>query len=189
MNAEFKALLFPLLWRLLPAGALFLLGTAILLAYGPVGGFLGFGLYLIASIILAFPLATLLAAAWGNLFWSISYFDKPQPMYGIPQSRRVKGLPEEALAEYEKILAQFPGEIRPHFDMIEIALLDLRDPAHALYLRALDRLKKPEDKAALETIYSETLTRLDPKPVHPPCDNSPPKSRTEVSNPETIVAH
>ncbi len=167
MNAEFKALLFSLLWRLLPAGVLFLLGTAILLAYGPFGGFLGFGLYLIASIILAFPLATLLVTAWGNLFWSISYFEKPQPMYGIPQSRRVKGLPEEALAEYEKILAQFPEEVRPHLAMIEIALLDLRDPAraHALYLRALDRLKNPADQAVLETIYSETLTRLDSKPA------------------------
>ena len=170
MNAEFKALLFPLLWRLLPAGALFLLGTAILLANGPAGGFLGFGLYLAASITLAFPLANLLAAAWGNLFWSISYFDKPQPMYSIPQSRRVKGLPEEALAEYEKILSQFPEEFRPHLDMIEIALLDLRDPARAraLYLRALDHVKTPADKASLETIYSETLTRLAPKPAHTP---------------------
>ena len=170
MNAEFKALLHTLLWRLLPAGALFLLGTAILLAYGPFGGFLGFGLYLVASIILAFPLANLAATVLSNLFWSISYFDKPQPIYGIPQSRRVKGLPEDALAEYEKILAQFPDEVRPHLDMIEIALLDLRDPARAraLYLRALDRLKNPADKAALETIYSETLTRLDPKPDHPP---------------------
>lgn len=28
--------------------------------------------------------------------------------------------------------------------------------------------KKTEDKATLETIYSETLTRLAPKPAHPP---------------------
>ena len=84
MNEELKSLLFPLLWRLLPSGAFFLLGTAILLATGPAGALLGFGLFLIASILLAFPLADLAAAACDRFLWSKSYYDRPQPIYGIP---------------------------------------------------------------------------------------------------------
>ncbi len=175
MNAQLKSMLFSLLWRVLLAGVLLMLGTAILIAAGPAGALVGFSLFLAASIVLAIPIATMIASAFDRFLWSKSYFDKPQPMYSIPQSHRVKGLPEEALAEYEKILSQFPEEFRPHLDMIEIALLDLRDPARAraLYLRALDHAKTPADKAALETIYSETLTRLTPKPAHTPIPIAP----------------
>ena len=175
MNAEWKAIVFSLLWRLLVASVLLLLGTVILLQAGPAGALMGFGFFLAASIVLAIPFANLLSTAFDHFLWSKSFANRPEPIYGIAQSRRAKGLPEEALAEYEKILAQFPEEIRPHLDMIEIALLDLRDPARAraLYLRARDHLKNTEDKATLETIYSETLTRLAPKPAHPPIPIAP----------------
>ena len=167
MNAEFKALLFSLLWRFLPAGALFLLGTAILLAYGPVGGF---GLYLAASILLAFPLANLLANAWNNLLWSRSFNERPQPMYGIPQSRRIKGLPEEAIAEYEKILAAHPSELRPWLDMIAIAIEDLKAPnlAQDLFERGVAFLKNPDDRDILAQTYAAIRTRLDVRPPRPP---------------------
>ncbi len=170
MNTELKALLFSLLWRLLPAAILFLVGTSVLLAAGPAGAFIGFGFYLIAAILLAFPLATLLANAWNNLIWSRSYYDRPQPMYGIPQSRRAKGLPEEALAEYEKIAAAYPNEVRPWLDMVAIAIEDLKDlnRARDIFERGIAVLKNPDDRGLLAQTYSEIRTRLDPRPPRPP---------------------
>jgi tetratricopeptide (TPR) repeat protein len=165
-----KNLLFSLFWRLLPAGVLILLGASVLLATGPGGAFIGFGLFLIASILLAFPLANLLAAAWDRFLWSKSYYDKPQPMYGIPQSRRAKGHPEEALAEYEKIAAAYPNETRPWLDMVAIAIEDLKDAqrAQVLFERGIALLNNPDDKDLLARTYSETRTRLDIHPPHAP---------------------
>jgi tetratricopeptide (TPR) repeat protein len=170
MNDERKALLFSLLWHLLPAAILFLIGTSVLLAAGPAGAFVGFAFYLVASILLAFPLATLLANAWNNLIWSRSYYDRPQPMYGIPQSRRIKGLPEEALAEYEKILAAHPNELRPWLDMIAIAIEDLKAPDRAqdIFERGVAFLKNPDDRDLLARTYSDIRTRLDVRPPRPP---------------------
>lgn len=170
MNAELKSLLFSLLWRLLPSGILFLIGTSVLLAAGPAGAFIGFGFYLIAAILLAFPLATLLANAWNNLIWSRSYYDRPQPMYGIPQSRRAKGHLEEALAEYEKIAAAYPNEVRPWHEMVAIAIEDLRDPDRArdIFERGVAALKNPDARDRLAQTYSEIRTRLDTPPPRPP---------------------
>ncbi len=170
MNEELKALWVGLLWRLLPSGILFLVGTSVLLAAGPAGAFIGFGFYLIASILLAFPFATLLANAWSNLIWSKSYYDRPQPMYGIPQSRRAKGLPEEALAEYQKIADAFPDETRPWHEMVAIAIEDLKDlnRAQAIFERGVAVLKNPNDRDLLAQTYADIRTRLDTPPPRPP---------------------
>ena len=61
MNAEWKPLLFSLLGRLFAAGVLILLGTSILLSAGPAGALIGLGLLLAASIVLAVPIANLIA--------------------------------------------------------------------------------------------------------------------------------
>jgi tetratricopeptide (TPR) repeat protein len=170
MNVLLKDLLLSLLWRLLPAIALILLGTSILLAEGPTGAFIGFGCYLAAAMVLAFPLANLLAAAWDRFIWSKTYYDKPQPMYGIPQSRRAKGLPEEALAEYEKILATHPDEVRPWLDMLTIAIEDLKELSRAqdIFERGVAFLKNPDDRDLLAKTYAEIRTRLDVPPPRPP---------------------
>ena len=99
MNAELKGFLFSLIWRVLLAGMLLMLGTAIFLASGPAGALVGFCLYLAASILLAIPIASMIASAFDRFLWSKSYYDKPQPMYGIPQSRRACMRPEEGIAE------------------------------------------------------------------------------------------
>ncbi len=170
MNLELKALLFSLFWRLLPTAILFLVGTSVLLAAGPAGAFIGFGFYLLAAILLTFPLATLLANAWNNLIWSGSYYDRPQPMYGIPQSRRAKGQLEDALIEYEKIAAAYPNEVRPWLDMVAIAIEDLKDlnRARDIFERGIAVLKNPNDRDLLAQTYADIRTRLDPRPPRPP---------------------
>ena len=121
-------------------------------------------------------LARGLAEPTGNLFWPRRYYDKPQPMYGIPQSRRAKGQLEEALAEYEKIAAAHPDEIRPFVEMIDLAIHDLRDAdrANAIFQNGLARLKNPDDKDRLAQAYAETRTRLDVRPPQPPIAVPPP---------------
>ncbi|MGD9613438.1 MAG: hypothetical protein AB7V22_11140 [Kiritimatiellia bacterium] len=182
MNLVLKTLLWGLFWRIFPAAAALAAGYALMTR--SAGGsipelFLGLVCCLIGAICLAFPVAELGALLWERLIWSKSYYAKPQPMYGIPQARRAQGRFGEALAEYETILAAHPDEVRPHLDMVEIALLDLRDPAlaHALYERGRERLKKPADQEALARVYAETLTRLEPKPAAPRLEWPPPKSK------------
>ena len=180
MNLVLKTMLRSLFWRIFPAAAALAAGYALMTADSSIPGlFLGLVCCMIGAICLAFPLAELGALLGERLFWSKSYYDKPQPMYGIPQARRAKGRFGEALAEYETILAAHPGEVRPHLDMVEIALLDLRDPelAHALYERGRERLKNPADKEALARVYAETLTRLDPKPAAPHLELPGPKAK------------
>ena len=170
MNAEWKALLFSLLWRLFVAGILILLGTSILLSAGPAGALIGFGLLLAASIVLAVPIANLIATAFDCFLWSKSYYDRPQPIYGIPQSRRAKGLPEEALAEYQKIADAFPGEVRPWHEMVAIAIEDLKNVnrAQALFERGVAALNIPDDRARPAETYTQIRTRLDTLPPRPP---------------------
>ncbi len=168
MTPAYKALLFGILRRLLPAGLLLAIGTGILLAAGDILLMLvGYLLYLAAAILLAGPLARLLAEPLGDLYWPRRYFDQPQPMYGIPESRRRKGQFEEALAEYEKIAAAHPAEVRPWLDMIDIALTDLRDPerANTLFQRGLAALADPDAKDHLARVYAATRDRRPPAPA------------------------
>ena len=169
MNENYKSILFALLRRGLPALVAFGVGGLVLLsADGSVPAMLlGFAFFLVAGIFLAGPVARLCAEPMGSVFWPRKYYDRPQPIYGIAESKRVKGFPEEALAEYEKLAAAFPGEVRPHLEMIEIALSDLKDPALAetLYQRSLAFLPAPRDRELLAQVYGATHERQAPRPV------------------------
>ena len=174
MKYNFQTNFMALLRRGLPAGAGFAVGTWILLGAGESGNvlqmLLGFAFFLVAAILLSGPAARLLAEPMGSLFWPRRYSDRPQPMYGIPQARRAKGQLEEALAEYEKIAAAHPDEVRPWLDMIDLAIHDLHDAARAqaLFERGVAALKNPDDRDLLAKTYAEIRTRLDVRPPRPP---------------------
>lgn len=138
-------------------------GGSLLGAYAM--GLLGCASMIAVAIVVAFPLARLIAEPSGSLYWPTGRFDRPQPMYGIPQSKRAKGLYEQAMAGYEKIIRDYPGELKPYVEMIDIAVVDLRDPDRATWLlnRGLAVLKKEEDRATLSRIYSAIITRLTPR--------------------------
>ena len=177
MNAEFRQFLVSLLKRAIPAGACFVGGIWILLGSWNVAQMLlGYLLFLVAAILVSGPLARWLAEPAGSLLWPRRYYDKPQPMYGIPQSRRAKGQLEEAIAEYEKIAAEHPDEVRPYLEMIDVAIHDLRDAdrANSIFQNGLARLKNADDKDRLAQAYAEIRTRLDVKPPHPPIAVPPP---------------
>ena len=168
MTPEYQAILFGILRRLIPAGIALAIGTGILLAAGDFLLMLvGFLFYLVAAVLLAGPVARLLAEPLGDLYWPRRYFDRPQPMYGIPESRRRKGQFEEALAEYEKIAAANPGEVRPWLDMIDIAITDLRDPerANVFFQHGLAALPDPDAKDHLARVFAATRDRRPPAPA------------------------
>jgi len=114
------------------------------------------------AIILASPLTRLLAEPAGSLFYPVRRFDRPQPMYSIPQSKRAKGLYEEAMAGFEKIAETYPDEVQPYIHMIDIAIVNLKDPdrANAIYQRGFSTLKQNDAKGELARMYSAIRTRL-----------------------------
>ena len=129
-------------------------------------GLFGCASVILGAVILAFPLARLIAEPAGSLFYPIKRSSKPAPMYGIPQSKRAKGLYEEAMAGFEKISEDYPNELQPFIEMIDISIVNLKDPerANAIYRRGVSVLKKREDKEALARMYSAIRSRLNAKP-------------------------
>ena len=176
--------------RLLLAGPLFLAGVG-LMVFSPVTVILGIGLLGASALLLAPTLSALAAEATGSLFFPEERFDRPQPIYGIPAARRQQGLFEEAIAEYEKLVANYPEEIRPHEAMIDIALLDLRDPDRALafFQRGVAALSDPESKEALARYYAAAKQRHVPvaaqeKPMLKRDEIRKSKSETNEENPK-----
>lgn len=85
MTWDCKSALLVLIRRFLPALAALVLGVWILLrATNPIQMLVGLLFFLVAAILVAGPIARLLAEPTGNLFWPRRYYNKPQPMYGIP---------------------------------------------------------------------------------------------------------
>lgn len=170
MNGESENVLTTLATRVLPSGAFFAIGTWALLGAGQddnVAQMLcGFAFFLVAAMLISGPLARRLAEPAGSLFWPRRYYDKPQPIYGIPQSRRAKGQLEEALAEYGKIAAAHPDEVRPWLEMIALAIHDLRNAPRAeiIFRQGLGHLKMAAARNLLAQAYAETLTQLDVRP-------------------------
>jgi len=162
-----------LLLRLVPSGVLFGFGWFLLATgtggYGAVPQlFFGMACFLVAATIIAGPIARLIAQPAGNLFYPEDHFDHPQPMYGIPEAKRKRGLYEEAMAGFEKIAEEYPNEIKPYVEMIDIAIVDLKDAgrANAIYRRGVSALKNAADKEILARMYSAIRTRLNSRSNH-----------------------
>jgi hypothetical protein len=169
--SNYREILASALWRSLPAVAIGAMGWWLLAtATGGLGAIprllSGMFCLLIAAIIMAPSIARLMAEPSGSLFWPGRRFDRPQPMYGIPQSKRAKGLYEEAMAGFEQIAQDHPDEVKPYIEMIDLAIVNLKDPdrANAIYQRGMSLLQKDEDKAVLAKMYSAIRTRLNAIP-------------------------
>jgi hypothetical protein len=153
-------------WRLAAGLPLLAAGGYLLFTTGRFGAFawLPFGL---AGGILVGPLITeLCAEPLRGLFYPRRYAARPAPMYGIPESKRAKGRYEEAIADYERIAAEYPGELRPYVGMIEIAIVNLRDPQRAarVFERGVAALEDPDARDALARVYSGVRTRMEEQP-------------------------
>lgn len=122
---------------------------------GAAQGLFGSAMILIAAVILAFPLARLLAEPVGSLFYPSGKFDRPQPMYSIPAGKRKKTLYEEAIADYEKIAADHPGEVKPYIEIIDITVTDLHDKARArrVYEAGIGALADEDARGRLHEMF------------------------------------
>ena len=119
----------------------------------------GFFMILPIAFLVARPIAQLISLPAGSLFFPNQHFDKPQPVYGIPQSRRKEGRYEEALEGFRKIVDEHPEESSAWVQMVEVALIDLKDKARAeqLYAEGMTRLQKEENRNHLRTMYEALL--------------------------------
>lgn len=117
---------------------------------------------LIGAIIMAKPLARLFAEPWGALFFSNKRFDRPQPIYGIPEARRQEGNYEEAMAGFAKIAGEYDDQVRAYVSMIDVAIVNLKDEARAetIYREGITKLTKQEDREALAGMFSAIRTRI-----------------------------
>jgi len=122
-----------------------------------------FGPFFVAlgGILIAPDVTGYFAKFAGNIIWT-HRDGKPQPIYGIPRSLAAKGRYEEAEKEYENIIQEFPNEVKPHIEMINIAILRLNDAelADQLYQRGMGLLQDPGDREMLARMYSAIRTRL-----------------------------
>ena len=170
--SDYPRILGRLALRLIPASVLFGIGWFLTVSTGDlfvgvVQLLLGMFCFLAGAVLIARPIARLIAEPAGNLFYPGDSFSRPQPMYGIPESKRKKGFYEEAMADYEKIANDFPRELKPYIDMIDVAIVDLRDAgrANAIYQRGIAALKKAEDKETLARMYHAIRSRLNSQPT------------------------
>jgi hypothetical protein len=132
----------------------------------PGSGFLGCALIIAAAVTMAGPVARLIAEPAGNLFYPNRSDGRRQPAYSISESKRAKGLYEEAIAGFEQIASEFPDEVKPYIHIIDICIRNLKDPARAneVFQRGLASLKKEEERETLARMYSGIRTRLNSKP-------------------------
>jgi hypothetical protein len=128
--------------------------------------FLGFACIMLTPVIVAPAIARLIAEPASSIYYPREETDYIPPVYGIPESKRAKGLYEEAMAGFEKIIENYPDEVRPYIEMIDIAIRNLKDPerANQIYQRGMANLKKDEAKQVLVQMYSAIRTRLNAKP-------------------------
>lgn len=154
--------------RLLVAGSCFVAGVILsIIAGDPLTGFMIFLPFVTVGVIVLAPAITaIFAQPFSSLFYPSDRFDGPQPMYSVPQSRRAVGAYEEAMSGYEKIAEKYPDEVKPYIEMMNIAILDLRDVERAKLI--LDRgqalFRDEGTRRVLQQSFDAVVTRMALKP-------------------------
>jgi len=158
------------LWRLLAslvlAVALLVVGWKLMPTEGSWGAIVpilgGMLCFLLAACIVAIPLARWFAEPWGSLYFSNRMAEGKAPMYGIPQSKRKKGLFEEAMTDYEAIVREHPGELRAYVEMMDMAVVNLKDRhrAERIYEQGMLIIQNEDDRRALGAMHRAISSRL-----------------------------
>ena len=127
--------------------------------------FIGVACIVLAGVVASLPIARFIANPLSNFFFPGARFSKPLPLYSVPETKRTSGLYEEAISGYEEIAADYPEEMRPYLEMMDIAIVELHDTERAeeIYQQARSQFIKPEDREILEKKYAWILECLDEK--------------------------
>lgn len=125
--------------------------------------YLSIGSIFVAAYILAKPIATLIAKSASKLFYADEHFDRPIPQYSIPESKRKKGLFREAFEGFRHISGNYPQEVKPYVDMIDIAITDMKDKRKAedVFHRGIATLHDKEARDELARMFKAIRSRLD----------------------------
>ncbi len=120
----------------------------------------------LGAFVVAPSMATIFAQPFSSILYPSRTLEMPEPMYGIPQSWRARGQYEEAIKGYEKIAADYPDEVKPYVEMVNIAILDLHDVERAKTFlnRGMVLLKDETAKNILRESYNAVITRMEVKP-------------------------
>jgi len=177
---SYKGILGNLAWRFVLA--LLVIGVGVLvIKRGLDGGvgknpydgsqyyFFGLAIFVIAAIIMGTPLARLVAEFMGNIIYPSDHYNGPQPVYGIPEAKRMKGRYQEAFDSLQKLSQEFPQELKAYIEMIDIAIMDMKNPelASSVYHRGMETLKEEKAKDNLSRMYMEISTKIDsPEATH-----------------------
>jgi hypothetical protein len=155
-----------LAWRVGFAAALALVGGLLLagrIGPGDVAGrrLLGLACVVAAGIVVAPGFAGFIAEPVGSLFYP-RRISPPEPCRSIADARRKRGDHTEALAAYEDVVAEFPGDLPSWTAMVEIAVVDLQDRPRgdALARRALSALADEPARFALVRVHRNAGARL-----------------------------
>lgn len=152
---------------ILPAAAAFWFGWRLLMTERThlsdlPSAFAGLGLVVLASILLAPLLARVIAHPAGSLYYPGTRSWTPPPMYSQVEARRKDGRLDEAMDLLQSIADQYPRELRPYLDMIEIAFLELRNPelANAVYRRSRQLFTRRRERKVIEKTFTIQRDRL-----------------------------
>lgn len=160
MNSLDRTDLYWNLFRLVGGGGLFV--VSLLLLYWaqrdiePHFIVLGAGALVISGKVLAPMVAEQLSGLASFLYVPGAKLSKPPPAYSKARGHRAFYQYEEALAALWELIAQHPQELEAWKELIEITLLDLRDPARArsIFMEGRRTLKRQERVKLLEEAWS-----------------------------------
>lgn len=168
MRQNYPDLLRQLLKRLTIAAPFFTLGVILVAHYGRtnvLGVLLGLPFLTIGVAVVIVALAGILAEPVGGLvFFQGRHRDKPEPVYSMAEAQRKAGRYREALKVYEQMTWEFPGEVKPYVEMIDIAVVNLKDGplAEGILQKGMAAFEKREEaRQTLKIRYGEIRSRLD----------------------------
>ncbi|MFO7948853.1 MAG: tetratricopeptide repeat protein [Candidatus Fermentibacteraceae bacterium] len=91
------------------------------------------------------------------------------PDYQAPRALEARGRYEDAMETYLKMAEEYPDELKPHVEMMRIALMGLHDRNRfrRIYRRGLDSLQKRTDRELLDSEYGRIASMADRKGGRP----------------------
>jgi len=118
--------------------------------------------FILLGVILISPDVAGYFSRWGgSLVWRHQEGEHV-PLYSIAESLVAKGKYVEAEEEYEKIIQEFPNEVKPHVDLINVAVHWMKNAelGEQLYKRGMTLLKDPAGQKLLTDAWSRIRSRL-----------------------------
>jgi len=155
--------------RWIPALVLFALSSVALVRslnsevwFAAVPGLLlGMALLVAGAVCVAPSIATAITERVVNFFLPSEKFDRPLPLYGPAEALRRRHRFEEAMAAYQQIAEAYPDEPRPYLEMMEIAVLNLRDPSRAKLIQqqGLEVMAEEKNREQLTRFLEKLCSR------------------------------